>query len=68
LVVVGSLGKLIGEEALRAGMPPHRVFFAADNAQVVEYLKRVLKPGDHVLVKGSRGLHMEEIIYGLKAE
>jgi UDP-N-acetylmuramoyl-tripeptide--D-alanyl-D-alanine ligase len=53
---------------LRAGMPAHRVFFAADNAQVVEYLKRVLKPGDHVLVKGSRGLHMEEIIYGLKAE
>jgi UDP-N-acetylmuramoyl-tripeptide--D-alanyl-D-alanine ligase len=68
LVVVGSLGRLIGEEALRAGMPAHRVFFAADNAQVVEYLKRVLKPGDHVLVKGSRGLHMEEIIYGLKAE
>ena len=68
LVVVGSLGRLIGEEALRVGMPPHRVFFAADNDQVVEYLKRVLKPGDHVLVKGSRGLHMEDIIYGLKAE
>lgn len=68
LVVVGTLGRLIGEEALRAGMPPGRVFFAADNAQVVEYLKRLLKPGDHVLVKGSRGLKMEEIIYGLKAE
>lgn len=68
LVVVGSLGKLIGEEALRAGMPPQSVFFAADNAQVVEYLKRILKQGDYVLVKGSRGLHMEEIIYGLKAE
>ncbi len=68
LIVVGTLGKLIGEEALRVGMPPHQVFFAADNAQVVEYLKRALKPGDYVLVKGSRGLHMEEIIYGLKAE
>lgn len=68
LVVVGSFGKLIGEEALRAGMSPGKVFFAADNAQVVEYLKRVLKQGDHVLVKGSRGLHMEEIVYGLKAE
>ena len=68
LVIVGTLGRLIGEEALRAGMPPQRVFFAADNDQVVEYLKRVLKPGDHVLVKGSRGLHMEDIIFGLKAE
>jgi UDP-N-acetylmuramoyl-tripeptide--D-alanyl-D-alanine ligase len=68
LVVVGTLGRLIGEEALRAGMPPDRVFFAADNAQVVEYLQRLLKPGDHVLVKGSRGLHMEEIVEGLRAE
>ncbi|MEO5953675.1 MAG: UDP-N-acetylmuramoylalanyl-D-glutamate--2,6-diaminopimelate ligase, partial [Chloroflexia bacterium] len=68
LIVVGSLGKLIGEEALRAGMQPQSVFFAADNTQVVEYLKRILKQGDHVLVKGSRGLHMEDIIYGLKAE
>jgi len=68
LVVVGSLGRLIGEEALRAGMKPEWVFFAVDNGQVVDYLKRVLKPGDHVLVKGSRGLHMEEIVEGLRAE
>jgi UDP-N-acetylmuramoyl-tripeptide--D-alanyl-D-alanine ligase len=67
LVVVGSLGRLMGEEALRSGMPPERVFFAADNEQVVEYLKRVVQPGDHVLVKGSRGLHMEDIVNGLKA-
>jgi UDP-N-acetylmuramoyl-tripeptide--D-alanyl-D-alanine ligase len=68
LVVVGSLGRLIGEEALRAGMKPEWVFFAADNAQVVEYLKRILRQGDHVLVKGSRGLKMEEIVEGLRAE
>ncbi len=67
LVVVGRLGRLIGEEALKVGMPPERVFFAADNSQVVEYLKRVLKPGDYVLVKGSRGLRMEQIVDGLKA-
>jgi UDP-N-acetylmuramoyl-tripeptide--D-alanyl-D-alanine ligase len=66
LVVVGSLGRLIGEEALRVGMAPERVFFAADNAQVVDYLRRVLKEGDYVLVKGSRGLHMEEIVDALK--
>jgi UDP-N-acetylmuramoyl-tripeptide--D-alanyl-D-alanine ligase len=68
LVVVGTLGRLIGEEALRTGMPPERVFFAVGNEQVVEYLKRLLKPGDHILVKGSRGLHMEEIVEGLRAE
>ena len=67
LVVVGSLGRLMGEEALRVGMAPGRVFFAADNAQVVEYLRRTLKPGDHVLVKGSRGLRMEQIVDALRA-
>ncbi|HUP27032.1 MAG TPA: UDP-N-acetylmuramoyl-tripeptide--D-alanyl-D-alanine ligase [Chloroflexia bacterium] len=66
LVVVGSLGRLMGEEALRVGMAPERVFFAADNEQVVDYLQRILKPGDHVLVKGSRGLHMEQIVDALR--
>src|SRR5205823_644716 len=67
LVVVGNLGRLIGEEALRAGMRPGRVFFAADNGQVIDHLRRILKPGEYVLVKGSRGLQMEEIVDGLKA-
>ena len=67
LVVVGTLGRLMGEEALKAGMAPERVFFAADNAQVVDYLQSILKPGDHVLVKGSRGLRMDEIVDALKA-
>lgn len=68
LVVVGTLGRLIGEEALRSGMAPERVFFAVDNVQVVDYLRNTLQSGDHVLVKGSRGLHMEEIVDGLKAQ
>ncbi|HEX8227879.1 MAG TPA: UDP-N-acetylmuramoyl-tripeptide--D-alanyl-D-alanine ligase [Chloroflexia bacterium] len=68
LVVVGSLGRLIGEEALRSSMAQDRVFFAADNEQVAVYLKRVLKPGDYVLVKGSRGLKMEQIVDALKAD
>jgi UDP-N-acetylmuramoyl-tripeptide--D-alanyl-D-alanine ligase len=68
LVVVGNLGRLMGEEALRVKMRPERVFFAADNAQVVQYLKSILKPGDHVLVKGSRGLRMEEIVDALRVE
>jgi UDP-N-acetylmuramoyl-tripeptide--D-alanyl-D-alanine ligase len=66
LVLVGTLGRLMGEEALRVGMAPDRVFFAADNEQVIEYLRARLRPGDHVLVKGSRGLHMEDIVDSLR--
>ena len=67
LVLVGSLGRLIGEEALRLGMAPERVFFATGNGQVIDYLRERLLPGDYVLVKGSRGLRMEEIVDGLRA-
>lgn len=68
LVVVGMLGRIIGEEALAAGMDRDRVFFAATNAQAVDHLRRVLTPGSHVLIKGSHGVHMEEIVEGLRAQ
>jgi UDP-N-acetylmuramoyl-tripeptide--D-alanyl-D-alanine ligase len=68
LVVVGPLGRIIGEEALVAGMSPDRVFFAATNAQAVDHLRRVLAPGSYVLIKGSHGVHMEEVVEGLRAK
>jgi UDP-N-acetylmuramoyl-tripeptide--D-alanyl-D-alanine ligase len=67
LVVVGQLGRIIGEEALAMGMGADRVFFAATNAQAVDHLRRVLTEGSHVLIKGSHGVHMEEIVEGLRA-
>jgi UDP-N-acetylmuramoyl-tripeptide--D-alanyl-D-alanine ligase len=67
LVVVGQLGRTIGEEALRCGMAPERIFFAPGNAQAIDYLRRVLAPGTYMLVKGSHGMHMEEIVEGLRA-
>jgi UDP-N-acetylmuramoyl-tripeptide--D-alanyl-D-alanine ligase len=68
LVAVGRVGRLIGEEAITSGMPPANVVFAQGNAQAVDYLKPLLQPGDHVLVKGSRGMQMEEIIDRLKMD
>lgn len=66
LVVVGPRGRYIGHEALAAGMPPESVATAADNAQAVEILKSLLQPGDFVLVKGSRGMKMEEIVQAIR--
>jgi UDP-N-acetylmuramoyl-tripeptide--D-alanyl-D-alanine ligase len=67
LVALGSLGLLIGQEALRVGMAPERVFFAADHNQAMEYLRRVIKPADYVLVKGSRALQLDAVVNALKA-
>ena len=67
LVVVGPLGRIIGEEAVASGMAAEQVYFAASNGEAVDYLRQALAPGSYVLVKGSHGVHMEEIVEGLRA-
>jgi UDP-N-acetylmuramoyl-tripeptide--D-alanyl-D-alanine ligase len=69
LVVVGRLGRLIGEEALEAGMPPGSVYSVETNAEAIDLVRRLIESGpagDKILVKGSRGLAMEEIVAALE--
>jgi len=69
LVTVGRLGRTIGEEAVKAGMPAGSVHAAESNAEATELLLRLLESapgGDVILVKGSRGLAMEEIVTALQ--
>jgi UDP-N-acetylmuramoyl-tripeptide--D-alanyl-D-alanine ligase len=65
LVTVGERGRLIAQEARRNGMPADRVRSCASNEEATAYLKEAMRPGDIVLVKGSRGLHMEDIVNAL---
>ena len=65
LVTVGKLGAMIGEEARRNGMPADRVRICASNEEAIQFLMDVILAGDMLLVKGSRGLHMEEIVAAL---
>lgn len=70
LVTVGSLGRIIGEEALRTGMPAGAVHLVETNARAIELLRSIIERGpggDRILVKGSRGLAMEEIVTALQA-
>jgi UDP-N-acetylmuramoyl-tripeptide--D-alanyl-D-alanine ligase len=62
LVTVGALGAIIGREAVAIGMDKDDVFFAEDNLQAVLFLQGIVDPGDLILIKGSRGMHMEEIV------
>ena len=68
LVTVGELGRIIAEEALRNGMPRDRVQVCRDNDEAIAYLQEIIQPKDLILVKGSRGLHMEDIVSALSAE
>jgi UDP-N-acetylmuramoyl-tripeptide--D-alanyl-D-alanine ligase len=65
LVTVGERGRLIGDSAIDAGMAPDRVTQVTDNATAIACLREMIRPGDVVLIKGSRGVAMEEIVEAL---
>ena len=65
LVTVGPLGRLIASAALDVGMPADRVFVADDSAEAVTALEKIVEPADVILVKGSRGVHMDQIVSAL---
>jgi len=66
LVTVGDLAGWIAVGAREAGLSPRRIFSAPDNRSALAFLEGTLRDGDVVLVKGSRGMHMEETVSGLK--
>jgi UDP-N-acetylmuramoyl-tripeptide--D-alanyl-D-alanine ligase len=62
LVTVGELGRTIAQEALNNGMASDRVKICDTNDEATAYLEAIVQPGDMVLIKGSRSLHMEDIV------
>jgi UDP-N-acetylmuramoyl-tripeptide--D-alanyl-D-alanine ligase len=65
LITVGRRAETIGHTAVRWGMAPEHVHILARNEDVVALLEDTVADGDIVLVKGSRVLHMEDIVNAL---
>src|SRR5262245_11621226 len=68
-LIVGVQGqaKEILEGALQAGMDRSRLRFARDAVIAGELLARTVRKGDVVLIKGSRGVKLEQAINTLRA-
>jgi UDP-N-acetylmuramoyl-tripeptide--D-alanyl-D-alanine ligase len=62
LITVGPLARHMAEGALKAGMKKEQVVCFEDSEKASEKIKALLKPGDLVLVKGSRGMKTERIV------
>ncbi len=62
LLVIGELGAIIAQSAAAAGMDQARIFCCQDQAQAAQRLSRLTGSGDAVLLKGSRGQHLEEVL------
>ena len=66
LVVVGQRGRMIGEEALAAGLASGNVHFAADAPDATPILQGLIQANDIILVKGSLGMRMDRIVAELR--
>ncbi|GAE36606.1 UDP-N-acetylmuramoyl-tripeptide--D-alanyl-D-alanine ligase [Halalkalibacter akibai] len=60
----GQLGQKIAEGA-KVNFPDGRVFGYDDKQALIDNLKTVVAKGDVVLVKGSRGMKLEEVVRAL---
>ena len=67
LIAVGSLSALVTKSAVASGMDKKNIATASEHKCAVAFLKKHIRPGDCLLVKGSRGVKMEEVVKLLTA-
>jgi UDP-N-acetylmuramoyl-tripeptide--D-alanyl-D-alanine ligase len=67
LVGVGPLSAALLEGARQAGLGPQVLHHFADSTQAAAAAVALVEAGDALLVKGSRGIHMESIVDTLRA-
>ncbi|HET6420414.1 MAG TPA: UDP-N-acetylmuramoyl-tripeptide--D-alanyl-D-alanine ligase [Geobacteraceae bacterium] len=66
IYVIGEMAEPVAKGALNAGLPPASVSIASDHEELLAQLLADLDNGDHVLVKGSRGMKMETVAEGIR--
>lgn len=65
LLTVGLEATDIARGAREAGMAPHAIVEVIDRAEALARLTEVLRPGDVVLVKASRGAELDRLVESL---
>jgi len=68
LIAYGPLSAAIRRGAVAAGLRDDAAHHFASHAEIAAFLRARLSPGDHLLVKGSRGMKMEEVIRLLESD
>jgi UDP-N-acetylmuramoyl-tripeptide--D-alanyl-D-alanine ligase len=68
LLIMGKFSFDVREGAFSGGLPSSSIYIGKNHQDLIDFLRGILKPGDLVLVKGSRGMTMEKVIEGLIKE
>jgi UDP-N-acetylmuramoyl-tripeptide--D-alanyl-D-alanine ligase len=62
LIAVRGHARAMAEAAVAAGLPSSSAHFFEDSAEAGDFARRAARPGDAVLFKGSRGVHVERAL------
>jgi len=65
LLLIGEFASWVKEGVFAAVSPQPTVVIGKTHQELIDFMIEVIKPGDWVLVKGSRKMAMEKIIEGL---
>jgi UDP-N-acetylmuramoyl-tripeptide--D-alanyl-D-alanine ligase len=66
LYLLGKLAAEVRKGAVLAGMRTEKIIIGKDHADLAGQLRTRLKPGDWLLLKGSRGMKMERVLHELR--
>ncbi|MDI6772509.1 MAG: UDP-N-acetylmuramoyl-tripeptide--D-alanyl-D-alanine ligase [bacterium] len=67
LLAVGPNARWYLEGAAAVGLAPGAAAWAKTTEEAIPVLRQAVRPGDVVLIKGSRGIEMEKVLEGLRA-
>ena len=68
LLTFGKLSRYMLKGAEASGMDRQRLWHCASHDEIAALLKKIVKRGDAVLIKGSRGMAMEKVVNKLIAD
>ena len=68
IAVGGAPAQALANQAIQSGMSPGSVSYVATSAEAADLVAERARPGDLVLVKGSRGIRTDVVVDRLKAE
>ena len=66
IVAVGEFASSVAQGARESGFNGRCIEVAADSGEAAEILRTWLRPGDLVLLKGSRGVGLEGTVQSLR--
>ncbi len=65
IFAVGEWSEEIKKSAISCGAQEEAVFAFSKSIQVLEKLEEIIKKDDLILIKGSQGIRMEKIVFGI---